>query len=124
MRTFTGPLPGGETVTVTCPPWCAAKHGDDPAGDIIHTTEPVTIVPPGDVLTGRLLPQMRAEVAVPAAMVPGRDRPTLFVGLSADGAEFAELDLGETDELLRQLDAYRASLRTMRDVMATAGGAP
>lgn len=123
-RTYTGPLPSGETVTVTCPDWCQMDHGDDPPIDIFHRSGTASIVPPPDLLWGGPVRQMTVHLVVPAVPQDG-DRPVVAMDLDDKLDRHTELDVTQADDLIAQLDNYRTALVMMRDYLVKAtGGVP
>lgn len=121
-RTVTGRTRAGEPMTIECREWCDGDHDRDWLDDTFHHSKPIMIVPPADPLAEpeyAIVPQMRATLMAHAtSTLPGVE-PCIYLELDR-GARAVELDLAGADEVLAELDAYRAALAAMRDQLAEA----
>lgn len=122
MKTYTGPTLGGATATITCPAWCTVDHAywDDRADDCYHKSDLLEVVLPRDRAnypTPVLPPLLGAELNLHST----DDRPAaahVWLQLSEHKDDGLELDLAGVDQLLANVDSYRAGLARIRNQLA------
>lgn len=107
------------TTSYTCPSWCVEDHQDDSPADVFHRSERIAIVPPPDIYCepGDRVPQMVAHL-VSYEEPDEYGQPCISVDLDDRLISYTELDVPAADNMIRQLEAYTAGLRVMRDRLA------
>jgi hypothetical protein len=107
-----------------CPPGCDGEHNSDRDGNFFHHG-PLAVATVPEGAAGRIFkdeepvgPCLTAHLVVP-------DGPEFLdepANIAVDGGDlfgrYAELDLAQTDEFLRDLKAFTARVQQMRDQLA------
>lgn len=106
---------------IVCPPWCVVDHADDKPGDAFHHSAHASIVPPAEAGTTELAGAF-VEL-LHAVLVVGDDPevpPVILLDFMGHATNGVDLDLAGTDEMLAEVDRYRARLQDLRDRLAEA----
>lgn len=103
-----------------CPPWCDIDHAGDVPMDVFHRSQFAVLTPNGDRSGAEGPWELWAHIVVPETD-QGDPRGALVVETQAGTAgPYAELDVTQIDEFIRQQKVFLARVEQMRDQMTKA----
>lgn len=107
--------------TIVCPAWCVIDHAaeDDGGPDVFHHADIASIVPPASV--GTTEPEGAFTELLTADLCVGSEPdgpPVILVNFMGHSDHGVDLDLAGADEMLAELDQYRAAFKRLRDHLA------
>jgi hypothetical protein len=109
--------------TVQCPAWCVESHVGERPEDVFHRSAIASIVPPAGIGAtepeGAFVELLTAELAVADEF---EETPVILINYLGYGMTGVDLDLAGADEMLAELDRYRAAFKALRDRLAEASG--
>ncbi|HEY9372199.1 DUF6907 domain-containing protein [Streptomyces sp.] len=108
----------------SCPEWCVIDHGNDPIDDIFHRGAYMQVGIPDDQvhLSSRDL-KLTASLCLPEMPEPGDEDGMLVLDQGDLFGPYAELNVEECDQFIRDLKAFTARVEQARDWMAARKGA-
>lgn len=107
----------------SCPAWCDVDHTGDHPGDVFHRGATAVVKVPAEsacptVDTKAEIPRLTAHLMTPE-FAEEPEAPSMVVVDCGDlWGPYAELDLQQTDEFIRQGKAFLARIQQMRDQLA------
>lgn len=109
----------------SCPAWCDVDHTGDHPEDVLHRGAKAVVTVPAEsacptVSEKAEIPRLTAQVMTPE-FADEPEAPSMLVVDCGDlWGPYAELDLQQTDEFIRQGKAFLARVQQMRDQLAAA----
>jgi len=102
-----------------CPPWCVVDHGDDPSDDVFHRSAYMQVGIPDDQvhLSSRDL-KLTAHLCLPEVAEPGDEDGFLVLDQGDLFGPYAELDVEECDQFIRDLKTFTARVEQARAWLA------
>jgi len=98
-----------------CPSWCVIEHGDDQVDDIFHRSAYMQVGIPDDQvhLSDRDL-KLTAHLCLPEVAEPGDENGFLVLDQGDLFGPYAELDVEECDQFIRDLKTFTARIEQAR----------
>lgn len=113
---------------VTCPEWCDGVHNSDGEGNFFHrgrmavVSVPERSAMPIETDKDKRPPMLTAHLVLPAGP-EGDDEPAQITVDTGDlWGPYAELDVEQADEFIRDLKAFTAFVELYRDRLAALKG--
>jgi len=108
---------------VQCPEWCDGVHNKDSAGEFFHRGRiAIASVPEGAAVPtidkDGNAPLLTAHLVLPAGPEGDEEPAQITVDCGDLWGPYAELDVEQADQFIRDLKTYTARLEQMRDQLA------
>lgn len=106
-----------------CPEWCDGVHNPDGLGNFIHRGRIAVVGPPDESAKPTLkekseTPLLTAHVILPVGPELDEEQPCIVVDNGDLWGPYAELDVDQADEFIRDLKAFTAFVELYRDRLA------
>lgn len=112
----------------SCPEWCDGRHNMDVEGNFFHRGQIAVVSVPDGAAVPTVdkdgnPPQLTAHLVLPAGPEFADEPPQITVDAGDLWGPYAELDVEQADEFIRDLKTYTARVQQMRDqLVALRGG--
>lgn len=123
MSTVTAASAPNAPQVVHCPDWCDRVHNDDGWGNFFHRGRLAVVSVPEAAAMPTLhdkaeAPLLTAHLVLPAGPEGDDEEPSITVDCGDLWGPYAELDVDQADQFIRDLKTFTAHVQQYRDQLA------